>query len=139
MKFRSAPHLAFVRKKPCCVCGNECGNHAHHLRINHGMGMKASDEWTVPLCPNCHLYGPDAVHRYGSKLELDWFLRHGVDAKALAIVLFKKSPHKEHKPKKAKSKWPKLKGQGFKSKPMAGTIASGVKRRFDGTVITRGI
>lgn len=49
-------HLRWIKKLPCLVCGNWNGNHAHHLLtgVTRGMGMKAADEFTIPLCMNCH-------------------------------------------------------------------------------------
>jgi len=50
-RLRSKDHLAFVAKQPCLVCGRRPA-HAHHLRFAQprAMGLKVSDEFTVPLC-----------------------------------------------------------------------------------------
>lgn len=57
-----ADHLAFVRSLPCCVCGNDIETEAAHVRFadprvakrQTGKGEKPSDEWSVPLCGQCH-------------------------------------------------------------------------------------
>lgn len=46
-------HLAYVRLRPCCVCGKEQGIEAHHLRKG-GMGTKGPDLFTTPLCREHH-------------------------------------------------------------------------------------
>lgn len=52
--------MARVAKLPCVVCGRH-GVHVHHLRFGAGMGQRASDFLTVPLCPECHT-GDGGIH-----------------------------------------------------------------------------
>lgn len=48
-------HLMFLCGLQCCITGVREGLNAHHLlrddlgRIKRGMGMKAADEFTIPL------------------------------------------------------------------------------------------
>lgn len=53
----------------------------HHIRSGYGMGQRAPDEQTIPLCPTHHRYGRPpffGIHshprefrrRYGSEREL---------------------------------------------------------------------
>ena len=72
-RLRSRDHLAFVGRQPCLVCGRRPA-HAHHLRFAQprAMGLKVSDEFTVPLCAGHH----DAVHKTGD--ERAWWARHGI-------------------------------------------------------------
>jgi DNA recombination protein Rad52 len=72
-RLRSKDHLAFVARQPCLVCGRRPA-HAHHLRFAQprAMGLKVSDEYTVPLCAGHH----DAVHKTGD--ERAWWARHGI-------------------------------------------------------------
>lgn len=120
--FRNKKHLAFVRSHECCVCGEPQNTHAHHLRVNQGMAMKSGDDWTVPLCPGCHVFGRNAVHTIGSKKELDWFKSHNIDARALAAELYEESPYKDHQPVKKKRKTTRgkfagmIKSRGFPKK-----------------------
>lgn len=72
-RVRDADHLAFVRTQACLVCGRR-PVHAHHLRFAQprGMGLKVSDEFTVPVCSSHH----DELHRTGD--ERAWWARHGI-------------------------------------------------------------
>ena len=53
---RSNKRLETVRKLPCVRCGNSPSQAAHSNSSKHGKGrgIKASDEFTVPLCAICH-------------------------------------------------------------------------------------
>tara|TARA_R110002020_G_scaffold190318_3_gene389829 strand:+ start:1299 stop:1601 length:303 start_codon:yes stop_codon:yes gene_type:complete len=57
----SKPYIRFVSDLPCVVCDAE-GDHvvAHHLKgayspYSGGMGRKASDLFTMPLCYEHHM------------------------------------------------------------------------------------
>lgn len=55
--YRSKEHLKNVRKIHCLGCGVIGQSQAAHSNSGkHGKGMriKASDEFTIPLCQNCH-------------------------------------------------------------------------------------
>ena len=55
-------HLKFIRALPCVVCANPICTEAAHVKMpapgkrNVGIGEKAHDRWTVPLCGRCHRY-----------------------------------------------------------------------------------
>jgi len=53
---RDAKRLAAIRKLPCVRCGNPNSQAAHSNSAKHSKGrsIKASDEFTVPLCHSCH-------------------------------------------------------------------------------------
>lgn len=53
---RDAKRLAAVRLLPCVRCGHPYSQAAHSNSAKHGKGrsIKASDEFTVPLCHSCH-------------------------------------------------------------------------------------
>lgn len=53
---RSPERLAAVRLLPCIRCGNPDSQAAHSNSAKHGKGrgIKADDEFTVPLCHSCH-------------------------------------------------------------------------------------
>lgn len=72
-RLRDKAHLGYVRSKPCIVCGRAPA-HAHHIRFAQprAMGMKVSDEFTVPVCAIHH----DELHRTGD--ERAWWARHGI-------------------------------------------------------------
>jgi hypothetical protein len=68
---RSENYLAFVRVRPCCVCGAPGPSEPHHFG-RRGMGQKTDDLRTVPLCValnGCH----DVFHNNGH------FARVGLD------------------------------------------------------------
>ncbi|SPJ21370.1 hypothetical protein PFCIP103579_2514 [Prolinoborus fasciculus] len=53
---RNPKRLAAIRKLPCIRCGNPYSQAAHSNSAKHGKGrsIKASDEFTIPLCHSCH-------------------------------------------------------------------------------------
>ena len=52
---RDKAHLHFVISQPCLVCGRHPSD-PHHLRFAQprALGVKVSDEFTVPLCRGHH-------------------------------------------------------------------------------------
>lgn len=53
---RNPKRLAEIRKLPCVRCGNPHSQAAHSNSAKYGKGrsIKASDEFTIPLCHSCH-------------------------------------------------------------------------------------
>ncbi|WP_426434884.1 ERF family protein [Bradyrhizobium genosp. P] len=82
-RFRDKAHLKFVGSQPCLVCGRNPAD-AHHLRFtqSRGMGLKVSDEFTVPLCRAHHRDN----HNYGD--EIAWWERRAIDPVATARALW---------------------------------------------------
>jgi hypothetical protein len=72
-RVRDPAHLAFVARQPCLVCGRRPAQ-AHHIRFAQprALGLKVSDEFTVPLCNGHH----DSLHQTGD--ERAWWARHGI-------------------------------------------------------------
>lgn len=58
--------LRWVRNLPCCVCSTQRGVEAAHVGA-HGLGQKASDRSTIPLCPRHHRTGADSLHNLGPR------------------------------------------------------------------------
>jgi len=89
-RLRDPAHLKYLASLPCLVCGR-APSHAHHLRFvqPRSLGSKASDEWTVPLCPIHHR----SLHDTGR--EEEWWQAKGVDAKAEAGRLWFKTHGRE--------------------------------------------
>ncbi len=63
---RDKAYLAWIRKKPCLVCGysgQDSVPHHEQLPGHGGKGTKCDDTRTLPLCMVCHLdrhtYGRD--------------------------------------------------------------------------------
>lgn len=74
-RVRDKAHLAFVANEPCLVCGRRPAQaQAHHIRFAqpHALGLKVSDEFTVPLCNGHH----DSLHNTGD--ERAWWAGHGI-------------------------------------------------------------
>jgi hypothetical protein len=71
---RDREHLRIVAKQPCLVCGRTPSD-PHHLRFAQpkGLGLKVSDEFTVPLCRLHHR----ELHRAAK--EIDWWSRLGIE------------------------------------------------------------
>jgi len=51
--WRSEKYKAFIRSKPCLVCGDKADAH-HEPLFCSGMGSKEQDSCCVPLCAKCH-------------------------------------------------------------------------------------
>jgi hypothetical protein len=73
-RVRNKVHLRLVAKQPCLICGRRPCD-AHHLRFAQprGLGLKVSDEFTVPLCRGHHR----EAHRSG--IETLWWKTIGID------------------------------------------------------------
>jgi DNA recombination protein Rad52 len=85
-RLRDPEHLRFINAQPCLICGR-APVHAHHLRFAQprSMSNKVSDEWAVPLCFTHHR----ALHTVGN--EEAWWTEKGIDAKAEALRLWRRS------------------------------------------------
>jgi ERF superfamily len=83
---RDKMHLRLVALQPCLICGRTPSD-AHHLRFAQprGMGLKTSDEFTVPLCRIHHRDN----HRFGD--EVAWWARAAIDPIKVAQKLWKLS------------------------------------------------
>jgi hypothetical protein len=67
-RLRDKAHLGFVASQPCLVCGRQPSD-PHNLRFAHprALGLKVSDEFTVPLCRGHHRQ----LHQAGN--EVAWW------------------------------------------------------------------
>ena len=84
-KVRFLPHLGRVRQLPCLVCGTNPPCHAHHIQFAEprGHGQKVGDQWTVPLCGECH----HRLHTTKEGERLFWVFE-GIDAMQAAQDLW---------------------------------------------------
>jgi Rad52/22 family double-strand break repair protein len=89
-RLRDKAHLKFVASQPCLICGRQPSD-PHHLRFAQprGIGMKVSDEFTVPLCRGHHRQ----LHQAGN--EVTWWENLHIDALAIAKDLWKQT-HTKH-------------------------------------------
>jgi len=78
-RLRDKAHLKFVASQPCLVCGRSPSD-PHHLRFAQprAIGLKVSDEFTVPLCRGHHR----ELHQTGN--EQMWWRRRSIDALKIA-------------------------------------------------------
>jgi len=85
-RIRSKEHLRHVAQQPCLICGRS-PSHAHHIRFaqSKGLGLKVSDEFTVPLCAIHHQQN----HATGN--ERLWWQEHQIDPLAVALRLWRES------------------------------------------------
>src|SRR5206468_3429232 len=82
-RLRDKAHLKFVASQSCLICGRQPCD-PHHLRFAQprGLGLKVSDEFTVPLCRAHHR----ELHRTGK--ESDWWTKAGLEPISLARKLW---------------------------------------------------
>jgi hypothetical protein len=87
-RLRDKAHLKFVASQPCLVCGRQPSD-PHHLRFAQprAIGLKVSDEFTVPVCRSHHR----ELHQASN--EVAWWQGMKIDAVAIARDLWAKSHH----------------------------------------------
>jgi hypothetical protein len=83
-RIRSKEHLRFVANQPCLICGRT-PSHAHHVRFaqSRGLGLKVSDEFTVPLCAIHH----SEIHSMGD--ERKWWELRKINPLTIARALWR--------------------------------------------------
>lgn len=94
-QLRSPSHLRWVRGHFCAIAGKnghicEGRIEAAHVRTgtDGGMGVKPSDNWSIPLCSAAHI---PIQHQVG---EAEFERRYGLNMKQIAQALWAKSPHR---------------------------------------------
>jgi hypothetical protein len=82
-RLRDKAHLKFVASQPCLVCGRNPSD-PHHLRFAQprAIGLKVSDEYTVPLCRGHHRQ----LHQVGD--EVAWWENQKINALEIAQGLW---------------------------------------------------
>ena len=85
-RIRCKDHLRYVASQPCAICGRT-PSHAHHIRHAQprGLGLKVSDEFTVPLC---------AIHHrdiHTTTKEREWWQERKIDPLIIARALWNES------------------------------------------------
>ena len=85
-RLRDKAHLKFVASQPCLICGRQPSD-PHHLRFAQprAIGLKVSDEFTVPLCRGHHRQ----LHQTGD--EKAWWESLRIDALEAARGLWTQS------------------------------------------------
>ena len=82
-RLRDKAHLKFVATQPCLICGRQPSD-PHHLRFAQprAMGVKVSDEFTVPLCRGHH----QQLHQVGN--EEAWWAERNINPLEIARMLW---------------------------------------------------
>jgi DNA recombination protein Rad52 len=85
-RLRDKAHLKFVASQPCLICGRQPAD-AHHLRFAQpkALGLKVSDEFTVPICRVHHRQ----IHQTGN--EPAWWEDLDINALEIAKGLWEQS------------------------------------------------
>jgi hypothetical protein len=85
-RLRDKAHLKFVASQPCLVCGRQPSD-PHHLRFAQprAIGLKVSDDFTVPLCRTHHRQ----LHQVGD--ESAWWQNLQINALEIARGLWEQS------------------------------------------------
>ncbi|RSC23539.1 DUF968 domain-containing protein [Acinetobacter sp. FDAARGOS_515] len=73
---RDRKRLEAIRKLPCVVCGRSPVDAAHSNQSAHnkGLGIKASDEFTIPLCRQHHVEY-DQFQKMNRSQSVEWFAK----------------------------------------------------------------
>lgn len=80
--YRNKKYLDWVKTQPCVLCQNEGGD-AHHIIGTgslSGMGMKAPDNYVMPVCREHHQY----IHATPEIWETQWMWALRTLCKAMA-------------------------------------------------------
>ncbi len=111
-RIRDKEHLKFVATQPCLVCGRQPSD-AHHLRFAQprALGMKVSDEFTVPLCRTHHRN----LHQTGN--EIGWWEKTRIEPLPIARKLWETS----HPRAASRSTMPNLASTESKAAPIGET------------------
>jgi hypothetical protein len=85
-RLRDKAHLRFVASQPCLVCGRQPSD-PHHLRFAQprALGLKVSDEFTIPLCRGHHRQ----LHQAGN--EVAWWQDLKINALEIAKGLWEQT------------------------------------------------
>ena len=85
-RLRDKAHLKLVASQPCLVCGRQPSD-PHHLRFAQprAIGLKVSDEFTVPLCRGHHR----ELHQTGN--EKAWWEQRRIRVLEVARSLWEQS------------------------------------------------
>jgi hypothetical protein len=85
-RLRDKAHLKYVASQACLVCGRSPTD-AHHVRFAQprAIGLKVSDEFTVPLCRTHHRQ----LHDVGD--ERIWWLERKINPLEIARTLWEQT------------------------------------------------
>jgi hypothetical protein len=98
-RLRDKAHLKFVVSQPCLVCGRQPSD-PHHLRFAQprALGMKVSDEFTVPLCRGHHrqLHQAGNEEAWWDNLRINVLeIARGFWVQTRPLLVTEPAPHKD--------------------------------------------
>lgn len=84
---RDAKRLSAVRSLPCLKCGNPNSQACHSNWSEHGKGkgLKADDQFTIPLCQSCHS-DFDQYKNMSKEQSKAWFMKMFEKTNRMLIV-----------------------------------------------------
>lgn len=84
---RCSERLRVIRSLPCIRCGQSPSQAAHSNSSKHGKGrgIKAGDEFTVPLCYSCH--GQFDRFELGNRQESEAMFKRWLDKTNRMLVM----------------------------------------------------
>lgn len=109
-------YLAFLRTKPCCICGRENETEACHIRIGFlALNKKPDDRFAVPMCGRHHRL------QHSMSEQVFWIAGAQRDPFGIAARLYeeyggtggKPRKRKAIKPRKPKAQRAKIRSRGF--------------------------
>jgi hypothetical protein len=89
-RIRDKAYLGWIAGLPCVSCAVRgiwrTGVQVAHIKVGYpesgwrafGHSEKSHDRHTVPLCPSCHVSGPDAQHSNRGGDERAWWEKRGI-------------------------------------------------------------
>ncbi len=84
-RYRSKKYMAYIRSKPCLVCGGNADSHHITFAEPRMMGRKNGDNWCVPVCRRHH----DELHQFAGGERTFWSC-NGIDPVKWASMEFEK-------------------------------------------------
>mgnify|MGYP000860141652 CR=1 FL=1 len=149
---RSNKYLRGSKGQPCTFMGPTCNAdpetvvfaHLNGAAFGKGKGQKAHDTAGLDACFACHGY-IDIGHGTKplmSEADFHWHLLRGVvltmvNRARRQIIIVPIDPERVSNAKPLKRKPPEQRTRVGASRPLAGTKASGLRKRMDGTVELR--
>lgn len=109
-------YLAFLRTKPCCICGREGETEACHIRISWlAMQMKPHDKYAVPMCRRHHRmqHGMNEEEFWRGMHKDPFKLSYHFYAEEYQGVGGKPRQARKIKPRKPRSQRAPIKSRGF--------------------------
>ena len=87
---RDEDYLAFIRTRPCMICGRHHASEAHHIKEMElcGLTQKAPDVYAIPLCHKCHM---TIAHGTGFKEKMSWL---PYDLKTVCRIMYNRYKNK---------------------------------------------